>query len=740
MIDINVAPYPQSNWTPEQLVKEVLISSGSTCSTPNVSNVTVSPNTLASNNNRAWGYFNKGTTNFPFADGIILSTGFANNAANVSNTGTLSNAIGSGSDSDLVLATSPNGPLTDSSILEFDFVPTTTQIKFNYIFASEEYTSTFPCNYSDAFALLLRPTSGGPYVNMAILPGGAGPVSVTNIRPAIGSTCGAINEQYFAGYNTANIETNFNGRTTPLTAVATVVPGQEYHFKMVLADAGTFLTDTSYDSAVFLEGGSFDIGVQLLDPLGAQLPSDLYVCDNEPQVLNASVTISDATYQWFHDDIAIPNATTPSYTAVLPGVYKIEVWMPGNQCPGDASITIHGGTTPIANDYTLLLCATPDNTTFDLEAVKPIISTTPGAYFYFYEDQDDAIAQNSNYISNLLQYSSAGNQTLYVVVSDGGHCRKIIELKLEREETPTATLVSSSLRVCKGDTITLTASGGDTYEWVNFPGTGDTQTVTVNDSGDFSVYAIGEKGCKSLLPATVHVEVVPRPHTNLQGREICVGDSAILDPQMDPNLLYQWSTGETTPTITVTDFGVYGLTVDNGMCQESFTFQVIQTTLPFITAITYDNQTMNITASNPYHTTILEYSIDNGITWQESNIFENLENNKKYIIGVRLQGTHCTNFIETFTPHVDNVITPNSDGINDIIDLRGLTEFDGFEGSVVDRYGTLIHKFTKVTPIWDGLLFGKRLNTGTYWYNIKWTYPNGIKMSKSGWILLKQRD
>ncbi len=94
---------------------------------------------------------------------------------------------------------------------------------------------------------------------MAILPGGAGPVSITNIHPAIGTSCGAVNEQYFGGYNNANIETNFNGRTVPLTAVADVVAGQEYHFKMVIAD----YLDHSYDSAVFLEGGSFNIGVDL---------------------------------------------------------------------------------------------------------------------------------------------------------------------------------------------------------------------------------------------------------------------------------------------------------------------------------------------------------------------------------------------------------------------------------------------------------------------------------------------
>jgi hypothetical protein len=148
---------------------------------------------------------------------------------------------------------------------------------------------------------------------------------------------------------------------------------------MVIAD----YLDHSYDSAVFLEGGSFNIGVDLLDPGGAKLPSDINVCDNVPQVITASVSDPNLLYQWYHNGVLIPNATTNVVTATQPGTYTIEVSVPGNPCPGKASIEIHGGTTPVAQDATLLLCSTPDITTFDLSSIKPTISTTPGAYSNF---------------------------------------------------------------------------------------------------------------------------------------------------------------------------------------------------------------------------------------------------------------------------------------------------------------------------------------------------------------------
>jgi hypothetical protein len=82
------------------MVKDVLISSGTnTCLTPNVTNVKITPNHAPTDADRAWGYFHKAATNFPFKDGIVLSTGYekAGNSFEASN----SDTNGGGTDSDL---------------------------------------------------------------------------------------------------------------------------------------------------------------------------------------------------------------------------------------------------------------------------------------------------------------------------------------------------------------------------------------------------------------------------------------------------------------------------------------------------------------------------------------------------------------------------------------------------------------------------------------------------------------
>lgn len=586
-IDVNAAGYPESAYSITQLVKDVLISGGSTCSAANISNVVVSPNLAVTDQNRSWGYFNKATTNFPFAKGIVLTTGYARKTGN-NFQGTLSDVLSSGGDVDLATALNVNNAnLRDATYIEFDFVPASTKVSFRYLFASKEYQSNFTCSISDGFALLLKKVGDPNYTNLALLPNGD-PVSVTNIIPA-NLPCGPQNVQYFAGINNPQVETNFDGRTVPLTATATVVPGETYHFKMVLAD----YQDSNFDSAVFLEAGSFDIGVQLLNPAGVALPASINVCDNAPQTFTASVQGGGATYQWLLGSNPIPGATNASYTATQPGVYTVQVFLPGNTCPGTASITIVGGTSPTVQNSTLTACYTQGNATFNLTSAQTSISTTPGATFSYYVNQADASAGNSNTITNSTAFPSSG-QTIYVLVKNG-FCSKVAELQLIKAPQITATiatpsiltctnsqitlnasgstypagstfawtttngnivsgantlnpvvntagtytltisntyqpgnltctatanvavtgdsappttgLTASKLLICSGESVTLTASGGATYNWASLPGNGNTQTVSPTTTTTYTVTAVGSNGCVSQAPATITIEV-----------------------------------------------------------------------------------------------------------------------------------------------------------------------------------------------------------------------------------------
>ncbi|MDF2933482.1 MAG: gliding motility-associated C-terminal protein [Chryseobacterium sp.] len=735
LIDVNVTPYVGSTYTPTQLVTNVLVGGSSSCGTPNISNVTISPVQPVTDNERFWGYFHKGTSNFPFTDGIVLTTGTARLAGNTPE-GQLGVDLTTGTDADLEAALAGSTlDLEDAVILEFDFVPSSSQMTFNYIFASEEYDGGFPCSgYEDAFALLLKPnTAGGTYTNLAILPGGAGLVTATNIVPASFS-CGPINAQYYETSSPDN-QTNLFGRTVPLTASATVIPGQSYHIKMVMADDN----DGTHDSAVFLEAGSFDIGISIVDSAGNPLPEILNICDNTPQILKAQVVATPGmTFQWFKDNVAIPGATNITYTATSPGVYTVKVTVPGGNCPGEAKVTIIGGTSPVVQNATLKICTTPSNFTFNLDSVKPLISTTTGAVFKFYLAQADAVAGNNSNITSTTAFNGNDGQVIYVNVSNGAFCSKVATLTLRKEETPTAAVTSTKLKICVGESVTLTASGGVTYEWEGFSGTGAVRTVSPTQTTTYTVYAIGAQGCKSLQPASVTVEVVPAITSNLSGGFICIGDRITLDAGAGPNYSYQWNNGETAQTVAAELPGIYSVTISNGVCSKVYTTQVFQAIIPQIIKVDYNESgTMVVTASNPSNGQ-LEYSNDNGVTWQSSNVFTNVPNNTLISIRVKVKNTSCIGFLEYFTFVMKNVITPNGDNVNDMIDFRGISDLKDFQAVISDRYGKAVFKAEKTRPFWDGFFQGKKLPTSSYWYQVTFEDPATKKLTvKTGWILLK---
>ena len=166
------------------------------------------------------------------------------------------------------------------------------------------------------------------------------------------------------------------------------------------------------------------------------------------------------------------------------------------------------------------LCTIPSIIAFNLNDAKPQISTTAAAVFRFYVNQADAQAQNSNYLSDasLAAYPGTDGQVLHVVVSNGGFCSKLVTLTLHKEATPVALLTSSKVKICVGESVTLTASGGVTYQWNDSAISTAVRTLSPTQTTTYTVYAIGTQGCKSLQPATITVEVVPAITSNLKCR------------------------------------------------------------------------------------------------------------------------------------------------------------------------------------------------------------------------------
>ena len=238
------------NYTATELIEDVFIGGG--CF--DVTNVT----TLGSST--GMGAFSNGLTSLGFDEGVVISSGNIATVSGPNNTESAGSGTGGGSDPDLQQLNSQN--IFDATGIEFDFSPTLSTIDFRFVFGSEEYCEFVNANVNDVFGFFISgPGITGPFsnnsANLALIPMTNIPISIddvnNNSNPAYfvpnSTGCGGIT-------NAADIQ--FDGYTIALTATANVIPCETYHIKLVVGDGG----DAIYDSAVFLEAGSFNAGGQ----------------------------------------------------------------------------------------------------------------------------------------------------------------------------------------------------------------------------------------------------------------------------------------------------------------------------------------------------------------------------------------------------------------------------------------------------------------------------------------------
>ena len=239
--------------TPAQLVQDVLLGSGVI-----VSNITfngVPGNTLT----EQAGTFNSTAANVGIENGIMLATGSILNAAGPNNTG--NSSLGGGNsgigDPDLAILSAPQA-VNDAAVLEFDFVPIGDSIQFDFVFASDEYLE-FVNSVNDIFGFFLSgPGITGSFtnnaINIALIPGTSDPVTINTVNDVVNPDYYVTNGDGFtAPYNVEVQYVQYDGLTTRITARAAVTCGEVHHIKIAIGDA----SDTVWDSAVFLEGGSF---------------------------------------------------------------------------------------------------------------------------------------------------------------------------------------------------------------------------------------------------------------------------------------------------------------------------------------------------------------------------------------------------------------------------------------------------------------------------------------------------
>jgi gliding motility-associated-like protein len=482
--------------------------------------------------NRAKGEFINGGTNIGIEDGVILCTGRRESCSGP-NTGNPVNDINNDpGDGDLSQLSGVN--TFDAAILEFDFIPTTDVISFEYVFASEEYCQYVGQSFNDVFGFFLSgPGINGPFsnaaINIAVLPTGQN-VSIANVNhytndafyisngiPQTNNDGQGCNDGggHPLGSAPAINELAYNGFTVVLTATAVIPqPCQTYHIKLAIADGG----DNEYDSAIFLKSNSFSAGVPVsgtaVNPINNQA-NGYETCDGfyfefcrDPdsditvdQV--ASYTISPSSTATAGVDYTnIPlSVTIPAGQAcvqlpidvfednITEGPETIILEM-DEACTCDASEVefIINDTEPLESDI-------PDINECGTGPISISANPSGGVEPYSYE-------WSSGGTSATESYTPVGTETLFVTITDACDNEVVDEVDVTLVPPPTAELSGAGV-ICSNDAsssvdLSITFTGTGPWTFVYNDGTSDIElttsdnpyTLTVSDPANYSLVSV----------------------------------------------------------------------------------------------------------------------------------------------------------------------------------------------------------------------------------------------------------
>jgi gliding motility-associated-like protein len=202
----------------------------------------------------SYAYYTSNNTEIGTSEGVLLTTGRAWNAVGPNDETGLPDLDGSdclncnlydnffpGSPT----LTTANGGLTtwDACKLQFDIVPQGDSLKFDFVFASEEYLEWVGSPFNDVFGFFITGPGIGSQVNIALIPGTSQPVAINNVNNIDNTT------YFFDNQNPLGQGVQYDGFTVDLQAkVGNVIPCETYTLELIIADG----SDRLYDSAVFV--------------------------------------------------------------------------------------------------------------------------------------------------------------------------------------------------------------------------------------------------------------------------------------------------------------------------------------------------------------------------------------------------------------------------------------------------------------------------------------------------------
>ncbi|MBP92613.1 MAG: hypothetical protein CMC55_00675 [Flavobacteriaceae bacterium] len=220
-----------------------------------------------------------------------------------------------------------------------------------------------------------------------------------------------------------------------------------------------------------------------------------------------------------------------------------------------------------------------------------------------------------------IEVSPTTTTTYTVLVSDGTSSDSD-SVQVTVNPLPVAN-AGNDISISEGNSTTLIASGGSTYLW-NTGETTSSITVSPSQTTTYTVQ-VTDNNCSSEASVTVTViPVQPNVEANA-GSDVTICENASTTLTATGGSIYEWSTGETTQSITVSPSSTttYTVNVTEGTVTDSDDVTVTVSPLPII--ITSDDPTIENGQS-----TILSASGGTDYLWSTGETTQSISVNPTY--------------------------------------------------------------------------------------------------------------
>jgi len=387
--------------------------------------------------------------------------------------------------------------------------------------------------------------------------------------------------------------------------------------------------------------------------------------------------------------------------------------------PGDPSLNISASTTiEVVKLTSATGAARCGNGTVTLQATS--VNDTP---IYWY----DAQTGGNLLASDTAQFTtpSLSQTTTYYASAFPPACTTGIRVAaIATINIPPTLTVNITDPVCEGSTAQLTAttSAGSTINWYNAAtggtllGTGSpftTQPLTADSI--FYAEAINN-GCPATARQQVTVNVLDLPEASDYDVSFCENTSATITAGLS-GMTYEWSTGETTETISIDQPGTYTVKITNPAgCSATATITATTELAADILRVEVNTDKVVVIMTDP-NLSNYEFSIDGG-PFKASNTFNNVNVGSHTVYARSING--CGSDFKSFAVYmIPKFFTPNGDNTNDVFTLAGMNAFPYATVIIFDRFGQIVAALNNNNRSWDGTFNGNRLPATDYWYVIK---------------------